>query len=122
MQTSQDVMSQVREGMRVVDARDESVGKVQLVRMGDPESVTTAGNEREPTELVGRIAEAILPDEEEPDVPEPLRTKLVRTGYIKIDGPGLVDTDRYASPEQIRAVDDDTVRLKVARKQLPEEQ
>jgi hypothetical protein len=122
MQLSNDVMSRVEEGMRVLDARGEEVGKVQLVHMGDPEAVTLDGNRDRPTDLMGRVAEAVLPDEREPDVPEPLRTNLLRTGYVKIDGPGLRDTDRYASSEQVREVNGDTVRLSVARKQLPVEE
>jgi hypothetical protein len=122
MQLSDDLMSRVEEGMRVLDARGEEVGKVQFVHMGDPEAVTTEGNEDRPTDLMGRVAQAVLPDEREPDVPEPLRTNLVRTGFVKIDGPGLRDTDRYASSEQVREVSGDTVRLGVAGKQLPVEE
>jgi hypothetical protein len=122
MQLSDDRMSRVEEGMRVVDARGDEVGKVQFVRMGDPEAVTTQGNQDRPTDLMGHVAAAVLPDEREPDVPEPLRTNLLRMGFVKIDGPDLRDTDRYASSEQVREVSGDTVRLSVARKQLPVEE
>ena len=122
MLSDNDQMSRVQEGMRVVDARGDEVGKVEFVRMGDPEAITTEGNDGRPTELMGRIASAVFPDEREPDVPEPLRTNLLRTGYVKIDGPDLKDTDRYASSEQVRDVSGDTVRLSVARRQLPVEE
>jgi hypothetical protein len=121
MHSSDDPISHVHEGMRVVDAVGEEVGKVQFVRMGDPEAITTEGNEGRPTELMGKIASAVLPEEREPDVPEPLRTRLLRTGYVKIDGPDLRDTDRYASSTQVREVSGDTVLLSVARRQLPVE-
>jgi hypothetical protein len=122
MQAFNDSMSRVERGMRVIDARGDEVGKVDLVRMGDAEAVTTAGNDGSPTDLMGRVAQAVLPDEREPDVPEPLRTNLLRTGYMKIDGPDLRDTDRYASSEQVREVSGDTVRLKVARDALATEE
>ncbi len=122
MLSSEDPISRVHEGMRVVDATGDEVGKVQFVRMGDPEAITTEGNEGQPSELMGKIASAVLPEEREPDVPEPLRTNLLRTGYVKIDGPGLRDTDRYASSSQVRDVSGDTVRLSVARRQLPVEE
>ena len=79
--------------MRVLDARGEEVGKVQFVHMGDPEAVTTEGNEDRPTDLMGRLA-------------------FVRQDCLR-------DTDRYASSEQVREVSGDTVRLGVAGKQLP---
>ncbi len=115
-------ISRVTEGMRVVDARGEEIGKVQFVRMGDPEALTEQGNENRPTELVGKVAQAVLPDESEPDVPEPLQSRLRRTGYIKIDGPDLRDTDRYASSEHVREVNGDTVRLDVRKDQLAVEE
>ena len=113
-----DAMSRVHEGMRVVDASGDEIGKVQYVQMGDPEAVTDQGNAGRPTELVGQLAQAVLPDEREPDVPEPLQSRLRRSGYIKIDGPDLRDTDRYASSEHVRDVTGDEVRLNVRREQL----
>jgi len=41
---------------------------------------------------------------------------------LKIDGPDLRDTDRYASGEQVREVSGDTVRLNVARDDLAVEE
>ena len=35
----------------------------------------------------------------EPDLPEPTRSEMIRVGYIKINGPDIVDTDRYASAD-----------------------
>ena len=40
-----DPITRVHEGMRVVDARGQEVGRVQYVQMGDPEAITSAGNE-----------------------------------------------------------------------------
>jgi hypothetical protein len=111
-------MSRVEEGMRVVDVGGDEIGHVQYVQMGDPESVTSRGNEGRPTELMGKIAEAVFPDEKEPDVPEPLHTQLRRTGYIKIDGPGIRETDRYASSRHVREVTGDEVRLNVRKGEL----
>jgi hypothetical protein len=104
--------------MHVIDAAGAEVGKVDFVRMGDTDAVTTQGNDGGPTELVGAIAEAVLPDEREPDVPEPLRSRLLRGGYIKIDGPGMRDTDRYVSSDHVRAVSGDRVQLDVRKEEL----
>ena len=114
-------MSRIHEGMRVVDAAGEEVGKVEYFEMGNPEAATTAGQEMHSTGLVDVAAAAIVPGEDEPDVPEPLRTRLRRTGFIKIDGPGLFERDRYVSSERIRDVSNDQVHLAVRKEDLPKE-
>lgn len=109
-------IARVREGMPVVDAEGKEVGRVDYVQMGDPEAAT-APDDR-PRDPVARAAEVFLPQEREPDVPEPLRSRLRRTGYIKIDGPDLLDTDRYVSSQRVSDVSDDRVRLSVRREEL----
>jgi hypothetical protein len=112
----------LHEGMHVVDATGEDIGTVDYFEMGNPEAVTTAGNElRTPGGLIGSAANAIAPGESEPDVPEPLRSRLRRGGFIKIDGPGLLASDRYVSTENVSEVTQDRVRLNVRKDQLPKE-
>jgi hypothetical protein len=60
-------------------------------------------------------------DEREPDVPGPLRARLPRSGYIKVDGGFLIETDRYVPADRIASVSDDTVHLKVSKDQLIKE-
>ena len=114
-------MARVQEGMRVVDAAGDDVGKVEYLQMGDPEAVTTAGNQYQPTDLVGRVVERALADESEPAVPDPLRTELQRTGYLKIGGHGILGKARYVSSERVSAVTGDTVRLSVRKGDLARE-
>jgi len=111
-------MERVQEGMRVVDALGEDIGKVEYVQMGDPAAVTTQGNERRVTGLEGGVLEGDLPDASEPDVPNPLRSSLRRTGFLKIDGKGLRDKDRYVSSERVAEVAGDVVRLNVRKAEL----
>jgi hypothetical protein len=111
----------VREGMTVVDSAGEKVGKVEGLKMGDPESATEAGNELQDTGFLGDIAEAFAGDEREPDVPGPMRARLLRSGYIKIDHGFLIETDRYVSADMIASVGDDTVHLRVPKDQLIKE-
>jgi len=103
--------------MAVVDSRGEQVGTVDLVRMGDPEA-STAPDDREPVAagLVGQVLDAFAAAE--PDVPEPLRSRLRRAGYLKVDGPGLTGSDRYVRADQIADVDGETVRLRVPKDRL----
>ena len=114
-------MARVQEGMHVVDAAGEDVGKVEYLQMGDPQAVTTEGNEHRPVDLVGEVVERALPEETEPDVPDPLRTELQRTGYLKIGGHGIGGKARYVSSEHVSQVSDDTVRLSVRKGDLAKE-
>lgn len=112
---------QVHEGMHVVDASGAEVGRVQLVQMGDPQAQTVSDTDK-PRDIIGVMGEAVFPNEREPDVPEPLRSRLQRSGYIKIDGPDLLDTDRYVASDRVREVAEDRVRLSVRKDQLAREE
>ena len=114
-------MAGVQEGMRVVDAAGEDLGKVEYLQMGDPEAVTSEWQEHRPVDLVGRVIERALPEESEPDVPDPLRTELLRTGYLKIGGHGIAGRARYVSSERVSEVSSDTVRLSVRKSDLARE-
>lgn len=113
-------ISLVREGMRVVDAGGQEIGKVDEVRMGDPGSVTA----REPgfTEgetTIDEIGRAIFGVGSQ--LPGPVRETLLRIGYIRIDGKGwLFDKDHYAASDQIAKVEGDIVHLSVAEAVLPD--
>jgi hypothetical protein len=107
-------------GMTVVDNTGAEVGKVELVKMGDPDAVTTQGQRVGESEgVVHALADSIFGSE--PDVPGPLAGRLLRMGYVKVDGKGLLEADRYVASDQIAAVDDNTVRLKVPKDQLTRE-
>ena len=116
-------LERVTEGMQVVDAAGEEVGKVEFISMGDPQASTTEGNDIRYSQggLLTNIAEAISDEIPEPQLPEPLRSRFLIQGFIKIDGGGLGDTDRYASADMVDGVSGDTVRLKVPKNALAEE-
>jgi hypothetical protein len=106
--------------MSAVDSTGRELGTVELVRMGDPDAVTTRGNEPAPAEVVEAVSAAVFGSE--PEVPEPKRSQLIRLGFIKIDGPGLSDTDRYVRSDHISAVSGERVVLAVSKEQLLVEQ
>jgi hypothetical protein len=91
-------IAQVREGMPVIDAAGERIGKVSYVKMGDPEAVTTQGQET---------------DDGEPQVVGELRKRLLRVGFVKIDRKGFLRPDGYVAADQIDRVEGDSVRLSV---------
>ncbi len=110
----------VREGMKVVDSEGKNVGSVEAVQMGDPGAATEMGNEPRDTGLLGDIAQAVG-GEREPDVPGPMRARLLRSGYIKVDGGFFFGTDRYVMPDQLASVQGDTVHLHAMKGQLLKE-
>jgi hypothetical protein len=108
------LIERVQEGMRVIDANGDDIGSVQHLKMGDPAAVTTAGNE--PTVSAGYVP--LSDDADEPEVAEPIRSDLLRVGYIKVDGPDLFDTDRYLRADVVERVEDDKVYLRLPKDRL----
>jgi len=108
------LIERVQEGMRVIDANGDDIGYVQFLKMGDPEALTTAGNE--PTVSAGYVP--LTDDANEPEVPEPIRSDLLRAGYIKVDGPDLFDTDRYLRADVVDRIEGNKVFLKLPKDRL----
>jgi hypothetical protein len=108
----------VREGMKVYDSAGDEIGKVDFVKMGDPEAATVSeAAEPERNDLV-EVARDVLrgPD----DLPESLRGRYLRYGFIHVDGKGWIDKDRYVAADAIEAVTGDAVRLSVTKEKLLE--
>jgi hypothetical protein len=122
--TSNSILNQIDEGMRVYDREDNEIGTVRKVFLG---SVTDEMNERgggpatasspevRDDTLVDNLAEAFAGDE---PLPETVRERLLRHGFIRIDVSGLFASDRFAMPEQIATVSDDRVRLRLTKEEL----
>jgi hypothetical protein len=108
----------VQTGMKVVDATGRELGEVEWVELGEP------GGEVPDDSLgdVFREGVAALNDHAgEPQLPEPVRTRFRQHGFFKVDGPGLLDTDRYVRADWIAQVASDRVHLTHAWDQLPRE-
>jgi hypothetical protein len=123
--TNNSILNEVHEGMRVCDNADNEIGNVRQVFLGAASDrayglgsgPATADESNEDNEsLIDYIAKAL---DEEP-LPEVLRERLKREGFIRIDTHGLFASDRYALPDQIESVSDDCVRLRLAKDELIE--
>lgn len=114
------LIERVYEGMTVVDRQGEKLGKVEAVKMGDPAAATTKGEKLEQGGLFHQIATSIFGPEIK--LPQALRDNLLRSGFIKIDGPDLLDTDRFVPANKIASVTNDTVTLSVSKGMIAEEQ
>jgi hypothetical protein len=118
------LLTQIYEGMTVYDRTGQKIGTVERVYFGavSQEADTHGGG---PTtaappgayesSLIEDFARAIFPADQ---VPEPLRQRLLRHGFIRIDSTGLFAADRYVMPDQIADVSEDRVTLRVTRDEL----
>jgi len=108
-------IAQVTEGMRVIDADGEEVGVVDIVRLSDPDAVTVQA----PVGAAGSLPDRLgTEDSDEPDVPADVAARLLRTGYLKVDGEEPFDVALYVAADQISDVSGDVVQLSVGSDEL----
>jgi hypothetical protein len=105
-------LEEVRKGMDVFDAAGQHVGSVKSVKMGDPEAVTAEGQTLgERHSLVKALADAFSGS---PDMPDERRERLLRLGYIEVDGKGF-GGDFYEAADAVERVSGNAVHLKAER-------
>ncbi|MEV4753570.1 hypothetical protein AB0J86_00405 [Micromonospora sp. NPDC049559] len=114
--TSTDAIAQVTTGMRVVDADGNEVGTVLSTAPGDPNAVAAQNPPGGTGMLSGKVPHT--EDGDEPEVPADLAARLLRTGYLRVDGKGLLARDLYVAADQIARVNQDVVELTVPRTML----
>jgi hypothetical protein len=111
---------QIEVGMKVFDSELNEIGRVDGLKY--PENAIAPGVEpatpglinREDETIVDAVAEAFGREE----VPEPLRSQLLRDGYVHLDTKGLFASDRYILPEQIARMVAGGIQLNVTRDAL----
>lgn len=117
------VLTRISEGMTVYDRQGDKLGTVRSVHFGavsieDDERglgpATTSAEETAGSSLLEDFARTFAPDQ----LPEPVRARLLRHGFIRVDTTGLFAADRYVMPEQIASVSSDRVALRVTREEL----
>lgn len=116
------LLQQIYRGMHVYDAEGNEVGTVDYVQFGDENphqpgaetATVNPGQRNTSTSFVESIVDVFRPDE----VPEAVKARLVRHGFVLVDAPSLFNTDRYVSPDQIQSVSGDRVTLKVRKAEL----
>ena len=111
MHAYQELIDQVRSGMKVVDSDGKELGTVEFVKLGDPQAATTEGQEPDPRPGVVPILADVFTDPE-PDLPPALAARLVRTGFVKVDAKGWFSRDLYVTPDQVARVEGDVVHLR----------
>jgi hypothetical protein len=118
------ILTQVYEGMDVYDRTGDNIGTVEYVYLGavseDADTygagpATASGPGRGEDSLIEDFAKALSAGDH---VPEALRERLRRQGFIRIDSTGLFAADRYVTPDQVADVSGDRVTLRVTRDEL----
>jgi len=118
------ILTRIYEGMTVYDRTGDKIGTVEHVylgavseeadmRGGGPGTASSPGKSE--SSLIEDFARAIFPADQ---VPEPLRQRLLRHGFIRINSTGLFAADRYVMPDQIADVSEDRVTLRAIRDEL----
>lgn len=118
--TEHNILENIREGMKVYDANNAELGKVDFVYLGEasPEAVDsgdvpgTVSRPMDDANPVVTFARGLLGKDELPDV---LRARLLLHGFIHIEGKGLLAHDRYILADQIADAAGDRVMLRATR-------
>jgi hypothetical protein len=113
---------QIQVGMKVFDSELHEIGKVdglkfpenQVAPNVEPATVDAADDVQDENTIIEAVAEAFGSE----DVPEPLRSQLLRDGYVHLDTKGVFARDRYILPEQIARLDADGIQLNVTKDAL----
>lgn len=117
------VLMRIHEGMDVYNHDDERIGQVESIyfgSVGDQEAATGTGaaTADNPATRERGFLDDLANVFRDDDLPDELRERLLRQGFIRIDSSGLFSSDRYATPEQIAAVHEDRVILRTNKEGL----
>ena len=105
----------ISEGMIVYDSAGELLGTVQVVYFGGASE-----------DAIERALHSEAGENDLRNLPEELGVRLMRQGYIAVNGSDLTGANRYIRPEQIEGVFPieiegtmtDVARLRVTREEL----
>ncbi len=112
--TSDRLPQHINNGMPVYDREGQVVGTVEMVYFGGA------------SETAVEVSEHHSRGFDTDNVPEELRSRLMRQGYFILDGPEVTGVQRYVLPEQIEGifteeiegVIKEAVRLRLSRDEL----
>jgi len=112
----------VKEGMTVLDSTGEKIGTVDGIQFSDenprqPGPETTRAIDNDASTTPGFFQDLVEALTGSVDLPDEVASRLIRAGYIRIDG-NLTHSDAYATMAQIARTEDDEVHLTVEADQL----
>jgi len=117
------ILTTVKEGMEVYDYRGNMLGHVTDLYMGtsNPQSnergigaTTAQGRETRDNSLIDDLARGFT----DRSIPEVLQARLLRNGFIEINGGALLSKTQYILPNQIDQVAGNRIDLRVNADEL----
>jgi hypothetical protein len=121
------LLERIQEDMAVYDRAGDKIGEVEEIYLGSVGEDAVAEGRGPATvydpdppgthSFVHDLVEVFTGDDE---LPEVVRNRLLRHGFIRIDGSGLFGSDYYVMPDQIASVSQEGVQLNVSRDELIE--
>jgi hypothetical protein len=121
-----DLLVEVEEGMKVYDRNGDEVGKVEFIFMGGTDEEAEQRGTGPATAPDIEMAEddfmldmAHLFGAGYEDMDETMRDRLLRHGFIRIDG-GLLRGDSYAIRDSVTRVGEDGIHLRISKDELIE--
>jgi hypothetical protein len=112
----------IRIGMEVFDSAHDRIGVIDDFRLSDEDpsraGPETAGVSEAVRPNDGAFARAIADVFDPDEIPDVLRERMLREGYIRLDADGLFAADRYILPEQIASASGDRITLNVGKSDL----
>jgi len=117
------ILTTVKEGMEVYDYRGNMIGHVTDLYMGtsNPQSnergvgaTTAQGREVRDNSLIDDLARGFT----DHSIPEVLQARLLRNGFIEINGGALLSKTQYILPNQIDQVAGNRIDLRVNADEL----
>ena len=108
------LLNYVRQGMDVFDVNEKKIGTVTFVKFADANAVETSAEHNDPANLVDVVRGVVA---EEDEMPDELESRLLRQGYLRVDG-GMLASDRFAMSNQIALVTEHRVELTIPEEEL----
>lgn len=111
------VLSKVKKDMYVFDKYEQFIGTVKFVYFGEdtPKASPTGDFPQEDKTLVEHLVGIFREDR---TLPEPVRQRLLRHGYIHMHRKELLKDDAYATPEMIDSIAANDIYLNVTKDEV----
>lgn len=117
------ILEHIREGMRVFDANNTVLGKVDFVHFGEVGSEAAERGEgpatvKYPVDAKDTLMENLAQVFGKDNIAPELRSRLLQSGFVYVNVPGWLSHNRYVLPDQITQVTSEGVVLKATRAEL----
>ncbi|HZQ10745.1 MAG TPA: hypothetical protein VFD70_29475 [Anaerolineae bacterium] len=115
-------LEQAKEGMKVYDRDGNEIGTVDRVYLGEvspkQDEMGKGPATVEPRQPTNEVTDVLRRAFSNDDLPEVLRNRLLRNGFLHMDAKGILAPDRYVLPDQIASVSGDRITLRASRQEL----